>query len=126
MYHNKKILTTEEFLAPDRNFAPIYAWVWNGRLSGEKIDAQIEEMRRLGIRAFYIIPEPQNFRPTSIPTRLDPNYLTPAYFQFYRYAMERAREYGMECWLYDEGGWPSGGACGRVLYEYPEIGRAHV
>ena len=123
MYHNKKILTTEEFLAPDRNFAPIYAWVWNGQLSEEKIDAQIEEMRRLGIRAFYIIPEPQNFRPTSIPTRLDPNYLTPAYFQFYRYAMEQAREYGMECWLYDEGGWPSGGACGRVLYEYPEYAK---
>ena len=84
MCRNEKAFKPEAFLSPDRNYAPIYAWVWNGVLSEEKINAQIEEMRRLGIRAFYMIPEPQNFRPTAMPTQLDPNYLTPAYFQYFR------------------------------------------
>ncbi len=126
MSPNEKSFTHDAFQSPEKSYSPIYAWVWNGPLSEEKINAQIEEMCRLGIRAFYIIPEPQNFRPTAMPTQLDPNYLTPAYFQYFRYATERAREYGMECWLYDEGGWPSGGACGRVLYEYPEYAKRNL
>lgn len=30
------------------------------------------------------------------------------------------RRLGMEYWLYDEGGWPSGGACGQVLAKNPQ------
>jgi len=120
---DEKHFSPERFRNPGKDYAPIYSWVWNGPLTEEEIDGQIAEMHRLGIRAFYIIPEPQNFRPASMPTRMDPNYLTSAYFRFYRYAMDKAREYGMECWLYDEGGWPSGGACGQVLYAHPEFAR---
>ncbi len=29
----------------------------------------------------------------------------------------------MNCWIYDEGGWPSGGACGKVLQYHPEYAR---
>lgn len=27
----------------------------------------------------------------------------------------------MRLWLYDEGGWPSGGVCGRIVKEHPEL-----
>lgn len=67
------VFSPEAFSSPDKAYAPIYAWVWNGPLTEEKITAQIDEMQRLGIRAFYIIAEPQTFRPGSMPTRLDPN-----------------------------------------------------
>lgn len=123
MYFREKEFSAEAFRSPGQDFVPVYGWVWNGPLTEEKIDAQIAEMQRLGIRAFYIIPEPQSFRPAIMPTRLEPDYLTPAYFRYYRHAMDRARECGMTCWLYDEGGWPSGGACGKVLFEYPEYVR---
>jgi len=46
-----------------------------------------------------------------MPTDLAPEYLSPEYPELYAYAMRRAGELGMLCWLYDEGGWPSGGAC---------------
>ena len=118
--------TAEHFKAPDNSHTPIYAWVWNGELSREGIDEQLAEMDRLGIRSFYIIPEPQTFRPGMMPTHLDPNYLTVSYFEYYRYAMEQAQAYGMECWLYDEGGWPSGGACGKVLLKHPEYAKRHL
>ena len=29
----------------------------------------------------------------------------------------------MKCWLYDEGGWPSGGACGKVLLKHPKYAK---
>ena len=36
MFRNEKAFKPEAFLSPDRNYAPIYAWVWNGVLSEEK------------------------------------------------------------------------------------------
>ena len=38
MCRNEKAFKPEAFLSPDRNYAPIYAWVWNGVLSEEKIN----------------------------------------------------------------------------------------
>ena len=58
-----------------------------------------------------------------MPALLEPDYLTPPYFEEYRYAVKRAKEKGMLMWLYDEGGWPSGGACGKVLTKHPEYAR---
>lgn len=114
----------EEVFSPtDHSFAPVYIWAWNGPVSKEETDAQLAEFARLGIWAFYILPEPKTFRPTVIPTLMEPDYLTKEYFEAYRYALERAFEMGMTAWLYDEGGWPSGGACGKVLLEHPELAR---
>ena len=108
------------FASPDASYAPVYVWVWNDICDRDIIDNQLAEMLRLGIRAFYILPEPKSFRPDSMPTSLEPDYLTEEYFALCAYAVEKAETLGMLCWIYDEGGWPSGGACGRVLQEHPE------
>lgn len=111
------------FLSHAIQHAPIYSWVWNAKCSREETDRQLDEMARLGIRAFYIIPEPMAFRPKTMPTELEPNYLTEEYFAQYAYAIQGAKVRGMQCWLYDEGGWPSGGACGKVLAAHPETNK---
>jgi len=113
----------QAFQFPGISCAPIYAWVWNTACTVEIIDEQLAEMQRLGIKAFYILPEPKEFRPHTIPTNMSPDYLTPEYLALYAYAMEKGRELGMLCWLYDEGGWPSGGACGKVLADHPEYAK---
>lgn len=113
----------EDFQFPAAQFTPIYSWVWNAKCSREETDRQLEEMARLGIRAFYIIPEPKAFRPNTMPTELEPDYLTEDYLEQYAYAMHSAKARGMQCWLYDEGGWPSGGACGKVLAAHPETNK---
>ena len=113
----------EKFEIPSRVHAPIYTWIWNGPVSRAETDRQLDEMDRLGIKVIYILPEPKSFRPNAIPTRMEPDYLTQSYFTEYRYAVERAKEKGMQLWLYNEGGWPSGGACGKVLHNHPEYGR---
>ncbi len=113
----------DSFISPDVFCAPVYIWVWNDICTCDIIDAQLAEMQNLGIRAFYILPEPKNFRPDSMPTNLAPDYLSPDFFELCAYAVEKGKSLGMQCWIYDEGGWPSGGACGKVLRDHPEYAR---
>lgn len=111
------------FANPPLVHAPVYGWVWNTVSTREVIDAQLAEMQRLGIRAFYIIPEPKEFRPHNMATDMAPDYLSPEFFEICAYALEKGNALGMNCWIYDEGGWPSGGACGQVLKAHPEYAR---
>lgn len=115
------IFNINSFLTPDVSCAPVYVWVWNDVCTEEIIDAQIEEMQNLGIRAFYILPEPKDFRPDSMPTNLTPNYLTEEFFELCAYAIKKGKALNMNCWIYDEGGWPSGSACGKVTKVHPEF-----
>ena len=114
------IFNINSFLTPDVSCAPVYVWVWNDVCSKEVIDAQLNEMQNLGIRAFYILPEPKDFRPGSMPTNLTPDYLTDEFLELYEYAIKQGKALGMNCWIYDEGGWPSGSACGKVTEANPE------
>ena len=122
MKNNNKF-DINSFIFPDVSYAPVYVWVWNDVCTNEIIDNQLAEMQNLGIRAFYILPEPKDFRPDSMPTNLNPDYLSEEYFNLCAYAVEKGKTLGMRCWIYDEGGWPSGGACGKVLQTHPEYAR---
>ena len=113
----------ESFFSPSEEYEPVYAWFWNGPVTDEISEKQLLEMLQLGIHSFYVMPEPMNFRPNTIPTITEPAYLTDDYFKRYEYVIRRASELGMKCWIYDEGGWPSGGAAGRVMYDHPEYAR---
>lgn len=123
MMNNNDTFDINTFRTPDVSYAPVYVWVWNDICTREIIDEQLAEMCDLGIRAFYILPEPKNFRPDSMPTNLAPDYLSAEYFALCAYAVRKGKECGMHCWIYDEGGWPSGGACGKVLQAHPEYAR---
>ena len=115
------IFNINRFLTPDVSCAPVYVWVWNDVCTKEIIYNQLNEMKKLGIRAFYILPEPKDFRPGSMPTNLTPDYLTDDFFELCDYAIKQGKARGMNCWIYDEGGWPSGSACGKVTKSHPEF-----
>ena len=116
----------EHFLHPEIEYAPMYSWMWDDVISEEKTERRLEEMRRLGIKRFYILPIPREFRGKRLPSAMSPAYLTKEYFAQCRYAVKRAAELGMQVWIYDEGGWPSGGACGRVLAESDDHAKESV
>ena len=122
MKNNDKF-NINSFNSPDVSYAPVYIWAWNDICTRELIDDGLLEMQRLGIRAFYILPEPKHFRPDSMPTSLQPEYPSEEYFDLCSYAAEQGKKLGMRCWIYDEGGWPSGSACGKVMADHPEYGR---
>ena len=114
------------FVVPDPLFQPAYSWVWNAPISEKGIDEQLDEMLSCGAKAVYILPEPKEFRPTSMRTFLEPPYLSDEFFRLVRYAADAAVKRGMTLWMYDEGGWPSGSACSQVNAENPDFCRKTI
>lgn len=100
--------------------SPVYSWIWNSEITKEIIEKQLNEMLSQGIRAIYIIPEPKEFRPHNMVTYMSPDYLTEEFFELVKYAVEYAETLRISMWLYDEGGWPSGKACGKVVEKLPQ------
>ncbi len=123
LLEENNLFSEKDFKSPSKIYAPTYNWVWNGVLSHEETDKQLDEFERLGIKAICMVVEPKEFRPASMPSLLSPDYLSKPYFEEYQYTVKRAKEKGMYVWLYDEGGWPSGGACGQVMLKHPEYAR---
>lgn len=113
----------EQFLDPDIEYSPVYTWSWVVTPDFESTRKDLDELQRLGIRRFYILPFTREFRPASIPSTMELSYLGEEYMELYADAMEQARVRGMQMWLYDEAGWPSGGANGLVVKEHPEYAR---
>lgn len=113
----------DKFKVAPRDCTPVYTWCWCIPADYETTDRDIEEFLRLGIRTVYILPEPDTFRPTRIPTTFDAPYLGKEYMDHYVYAVNKAKENGIDVWIYDEAGWPSGGAGGKVVEGHPEFAR---
>ena len=107
-------------------YHPAYTWLWNSTITREGIKLQLEEMYASGIRAFYVIGEPENFRPKYRRTHLSPEYLSEEYLELLYYAYETGKELGMDMWLYNEGGFPSGMACGQIRKLHPELAMKEI
>ena len=112
--------------SPSASCRPVYSWKWDGPLTKTRIFEEIDAFYGCGIRGFYIIPEPEAFRPETMRTFLSPDYLSDAYLELVRAAAEYAESKGMCMWIYDEGGWPSGSACGQVLEGHPALRQREI
>lgn len=102
-------------------YQPCYAWNWNGHITREGVKKQIDDMYDRGIKAFYVIAVPKNFRPTFQVSDLSPEYMSEEYLDLLFYSFEYATEKGMYTWLYNEGGFPSGMVCGQIREKYPHL-----
>ena len=115
-----KSFNIKDFINPAKENNVIYTWVWNEPINAALIDNQLFEFAKAGIRGIYILPMPENFRPTSMKTTLSPKYLSDDFFKCVKHVACKAKELDIELWLYDEGGWPSGGACGKTVSQNPK------
>ncbi len=106
---------------PGPHFRPAMFWLLNGRLTPERIRDQIGQMHERGCGGFFLHPMGENFRLGDFVQGIDPPYLSDEYFALMRVAVEEADRLGMYAWLYDEGGWPSGTAQGKVIEGHPEL-----
>ena len=104
----------EKFRNPENIYSPAYFWMWNAKLDPAKLNAQVDDMVAHGMRSLCIHPFPKNFRPGAFSTEMDPDYMTKDYLLVFSNVVEHAASLGMNVWLYDEGGWPSGGVCGQI------------
>ena len=116
-----------EFLDPPCRFWPGYFWLLNDALTEEQLLSQLHDMYDHGARSVCLLPEPSDFRPYHLGTEMSPDYLSDEFMLLIRSVVAQCDRLGMNYWLYDEGGWPSGGACGRVYRQDPErFGRRFV
>ena len=113
----------EALETPDAFHWPGYFWLWNDVLERETLFQQLRDMDSVGAKNVWILPVPTNFRPHSMKTNLQPEYLSEEYLAILDDLVAEMKRLGMKLWLYDEGGWPSGGNCGRIVREHPEWAR---
>ena len=109
-----------EFNTPPAEFCPSFFWTWGGPLSENALIAEMDDMSAHGAKSACILPYPKTFRPKMIEAPMSPDFLTDGYFGLYGKVLDHISGFGGRAWLYDEGGWPSGGACGRVYASDPK------
>ena len=105
----------------NNEYYPAYSWIWNDCITEEGIRNGLDDMLLANIRNIYVIPESKNFRPSYMPTYMEPDYLTEEYFRLFAYASKEAEKRGMQVWIYDEDGWPSGSAGGKTAENLENI-----
>lgn len=86
-------------------------WAINGELCGPKLRRQLDEMKSLGMQGTI-------FHPRYYPGR--PAYMSKEYLQQLSETILYAKKLGLEFWIYDENGWPSGNARRACLGAFPE------
>lgn len=79
-------------------------WSWNGKLEENRLISEMEDMKRVGIGGFFIHAR----------AGLQIGYFSDQWFEFIRFCAKYAYSIGLEVYLYDENGWPSGTSDGAV------------
>ena len=97
----KKILRTEDVSF----YRPVVFWSINSLLDEKEVSRQIDEMKASGLGGFIFHAR----------AGLRTPYLSEEWFRMVGVALARARRNDMKVWLYDEYGWPSGFAGGKLL-----------
>lgn len=104
------VFTKQDFLNPKSSYRVQPFWFWNGEMEESEIEHQIKEMADKGVGGFFICPR----QGLTIP------YLSEEWFEKVKFAVETAKKFQLEVWLYDEYPYPSGIAGGEVTLEHPE------
>ncbi len=106
MSKDKKINEMKERLQQELTaYKPVPFWSWNDKLEPEELCRQIDWMQENGIGGFFMHAR----------SGLKTEYLSEEWMQCIQTCAERAAQLGMEAWAYDENGWPSGFAGGKLL-----------
>jgi len=103
-------------LRSPKTFLPAYFWCWNGPLKPDVLRRQLADMAAHDARSVCVLPMPHEFRPENTNKPRWTSTISRPVLQRVKIAVDEAARLGMNYWLYDEGGWPSGqraGACWR-------------
>lgn len=95
----------EKFKNIPTNYKPVPFWSWNDELEPEELKRQIRWMNDNGIGGFFMHAR----------GGLKTPYLSEKWMKCIEACCEEANRLGMNAWAYDENGWPSGFAGGKLL-----------
>ncbi|HEY4208300.1 MAG TPA: RNA polymerase sigma-70 factor, partial [Puia sp.] len=100
----------EHFAAPGQHFGSAPLWVWNTKVTKTDIDSALNGFKKNAFGGVFVHPRPG----------LITEYLSKEWFDDYAYTVKKAKELGLDVWIYDENSYPSGFAGGHVPDEMPE------
>lgn len=80
-------------------------WAWNDKLEIKELISQIDWLHKNGVGGFIIHAR----------SGLITEYLADEWMECIETCINHANELGMQAWIYDENGWPSGFAGGKLL-----------
>ncbi len=80
-------------------------WSWNDELEIPELERQIEWMKKEGFGGYFMHAR----------GGLTTEYLGEKWFDCIKACLDKGAKEGMESWAYDENGWPSGFAGGKLL-----------
>lgn len=100
----------EQFKNPDAIYRPAPFWIWNEEMSSEETIRQLKEMREHGFGGGF----------AHVRLGLISPYLGEEFFKCWDETLEFCKQNDIKLYMYDENGWPSGTAGGKVMREVPE------
>ncbi|MBC7288490.1 MAG: hypothetical protein H5T86_10705, partial [Armatimonadetes bacterium] len=72
------------FCDPPRAFRPVLFWLWNGRLTAERLEAQLNDIAAHGFGGVVIHPMGENYRLGDFLEGITPPYLSDEYIDLVR------------------------------------------
>jgi hypothetical protein len=109
-------LTRENFTAPPREMGILPFWFWNGELDEKEMEWQMREYKDRGISGFFIHGR----------FGLKVPYVSDQWFEKVKFVVAKAKEIGIDAWVYDEMNWPSGTAERRVPKNHPHLTQRYL
>lgn len=89
---------------PPKEYRAVPFWSWNDKLTPEMLRWQIQEMDKVGLGGYFMHAR----------GGLETEYLSEEWMNCIEICIDEGNKYGMGSWCYDEEGWPSGFAGGRI------------
>lgn len=89
---------------PNQEHRPIPFWSWNDKLDAEELRRQIRLMKGSGVGGYFMHAR----------SGLQTEYLEEPWFESVAAGVEEGQKTGLNAWIYDEEGWPSGFGGGKV------------
>ncbi len=111
-----KTLTRENFADPPLEMGIVPFWFWNGDLAYDEMEWQLRQYYDRGVRSLFI----HGRMGLKVP------YLSDGWFERVRFVVDKAREIGIDAWVYDEMDWPSGTAQRQVLEADPDLSQRYL
>ena len=112
-----------QFKSPPDQYKPMPFWHINGELTTESIRQQMRDAKELGgFTGVSVLPLTGGGRRSGTL----PEFLSEAYFDRFQDVLDTAEELGMQVILYDDIGFPSGMAGGKMEKLYPQHTRKRL
>jgi hypothetical protein len=115
-FHPKTSELLAAFYHVPATYRPVMFWYWNADPTEDRLREELRQLRDAGCGGVCILPMPDPFRKRDFIAGMQTPYLSQQFFGYIRSAVDEAARLGLQVWLYDEGGWPSG----HALYKVPE------